>query len=119
MTSHTQMMPWLHMGGIQGGNGPLRPEVNHGEPVLQWDLDVHIRNHVDTSLAPVSWNVMSTQERKEECQRITEPRGEGDQKLRWMELFQTPAPFLLTTCLAGEAPPPPRPTAPGPGRVAL
>lgn len=47
------------------------------------------------------------------------PRGEGDQEPRWVELFQTPAPFLLTTCLAGEAPPPPRPTAPGPGRVAL
>lgn len=47
--------------------------------------------------------------------RIPEPWGDEDPKPDGIETFQTPAPFLLTTCLAGGAPPPPRPTAPGLG----
>nr|XP_012624219.1 NADH dehydrogenase [ubiquinone] 1 beta subcomplex subunit 8, mitochondrial isoform X1 [Microcebus murinus]XP_012624225.1 NADH dehydrogenase [ubiquinone] 1 beta subcomplex subunit 8, mitochondrial isoform X1 [Microcebus murinus] len=34
--------------------------LNWGEPI-HWDLDMYIRNRVDTSPTPVSWNVMCKQ----------------------------------------------------------
>lgn len=34
--------------------------LNWGEPI-HWDLDMYVRNHVDTSPTPVSWHVMCEQ----------------------------------------------------------